>query len=67
MIPGLTVPRCRLKYENVYLKAYETVPEARLGIREWIRFNNHERTHQSRGRQTPEQIYFSQSPKELAA
>ncbi len=56
-----------LKYEEVYLKAYETVTEARSGIREWIRFYNHKRTHQSLGRQTPEQVYFSQSTMELAA
>jgi putative transposase len=56
-----------LKYEEVYLKAYETIPEARAGIKEWIRFYNHERTHQSLGRQTPEQVYFSQSTMELAA
>ncbi len=56
-----------LKYEEVYLKAYETVTEARAGIREWIRFYNYERTHQSLGRQTPEQVYFSQSTKGLAA
>ena len=42
-----------LKYEEVYLKAYGTVPEARAGIKEWIRFYNHERTHQSLGSQTP--------------
>ena len=56
-----------LKYEEVYLKAYETVTAARAGIREWIRFYNHVRTHQSLGRQTPEQVYFSQSTKGLAA
>jgi len=56
-----------LKYEEVYLKAYETVPEARSGIKEWIRFYNHERTHQSLGRKTPEQVYFNQSTMELAA
>ena len=56
-----------LKYEEVYLKAYETVPEARAGIKEWIRFYNHERTHQSLGRQTPEQVYWNRSKKELAA
>jgi putative transposase len=56
-----------LKYEEVYLKAYETVTEARSDIKGWIRFYNHERTHQSLGRQTPEQVYFSQSTMELAA
>jgi len=56
-----------LKYEEVYLKAYETVAEARSGIKEWIRFYNYERTHQSLERQTPAQVYFGESTKELAA
>ena len=30
--------------------------EDRAGIKAWIRFYNHERTHQSLGRQTPEQV-----------
>lgn len=52
-----------LKYEAVYLKAYETVTEARAGIKEWIKFYNYERTHQSLDRQTPSQVYFSESTK----
>ncbi len=57
-----------LKYEEVYLKAYDSVAEARTGIREWIRFYNHERTHQSLGGQTPEQVYLNSKPmKDLAA
>ncbi len=55
------------KYEGVYLKAYETAPEGRAGIKEWIRFYTHERTHQLLGRQTPAHVYFSQSTKGLAA
>lgn len=56
-----------LKYEEVYLKAYETVAEARDGIEEWLRFYNHDRTHQALDRQTPEQVYFGQPQEELAA
>ena len=56
-----------LKYEEVYLKAYDTVAEARSGISEWINFYNQDRTHQSLGRQTPDQVYFNQPIKELAA
>jgi len=56
-----------LKYEEVYLKAYETVAEARMGIGEWIAFYNQKRTHQSLGRQTPEHVYFNQPIEELAA
>ncbi len=37
-----------LKYEEVYLKEYGSVAEARAGIEGWFRFYNHERLHQSR-------------------
>ncbi len=46
-----------LKYEEVYLKSYETVQEAREGIGQWINFYNHERLHQSLGYRTPSAIY----------
>jgi len=56
-----------LKYEEVYLKAYETVAEARMGIGEWIAFYNQKRTHQSLDNQTPEEVYSGQPYEELAA
>ena len=46
-----------LKYEEVYLKAYATVAEAKAGIDAWLRFYNEERQHQSLGYRTPRQIY----------
>ena len=46
-----------LKYEEVYLKAYDTVAEARLGIGNYFQFYNRERRHQSLDRQTPDQVY----------
>ena len=46
-----------LKYEEVYLKAYDTVAEAWLGIGNYFRFYNRERRHQSLDRQTPDQVY----------
>ena len=46
-----------LKYEEVYLKAYETVAEARQGMASYFRFYNHERRHQGLDRQTPDQVY----------
>jgi len=50
-----------LKYEEVYLKAYETVAEARLGIGNYFRFYNHERRHQSLNRRTPDQVYSGEA------
>ena len=35
-----------LKYEEVYLKDYRLVPEARAGIGRYFQFYNHERLHQ---------------------
>jgi len=46
-----------LKYEEVYLKAYETVADARSGIGWWLSFYNSRRGHQSLNRKTPDQVY----------
>jgi putative transposase len=46
-----------LKYEEVYLKAYDSVAEAREGIAKWVEFYNHERPHQSLEYQTPWEVY----------
>ena len=47
-----------VKYEDVYLKAYETVSDARDGIGTYLKFYNSERRHQGLGRQTPDQVYL---------
>ena len=49
-----------LKYEEVYLRDYQLVPEARHGIGNWFRFYNHQRPHQSLQYQTPAMIYRGQ-------
>ena len=46
-----------LKYENVYLNAYETGSEAREGIGRWISFYNQTRPHSSLDGTTPERCY----------
>ncbi len=46
-----------LKYEEVYIKAYATVAEARLGIGAWLAFYNDERKHQSHGYRTPGEVF----------
>ena len=46
-----------LKYENVYLNAYETGSEARAGIGRWIDFYNQTRPHSSLDGITPERCY----------
>ena len=47
-----------LKYEEVYLKDYESVTEARVGIERYFRFYNQERLHQSLDYRTPAAIYL---------
>ena len=48
-----------LKYEEVYLKDYGSVTEARVGIGRYFQFYNHERLHQSLDYRTPAAIYLA--------
>jgi len=48
-----------LKYEEVYLKAYDTVAQAKEGIGIWLMFYNQDRRHASLNRMTPDQIYYN--------
>nr|ATZ76261.1 IS3 family-IS150 group transposase OrfAB [uncultured Acidobacteriota bacterium] len=56
-----------LKYEHVYLHAYESVGEARRKIGSYFEFYNSRRPHSSLGAQTPDQVYFHRPPETLAA
>ena len=46
-----------VKYEDVYLKEYPTVLALRHGLREYFRFYNDERPHESLGKSTPSEFY----------
>jgi len=46
-----------LKYECVYLNAFETGTQARAGIGSWIEFYNHRRPHSTHGIKTPAEVY----------
>lgn len=46
-----------LKYEEVFLHAYEDLDEARAGIARYFDFYNHKRSHQALGYQTPDAFY----------
>jgi len=50
-----------LKYENVYLMHYETVPEGRQGIHTYFGFYNDDRLHQSLKYRTPAEVYFQRA------
>jgi len=48
-----------VKYEEVYLKAYQNGRDARVGIGNYFRFYNAERPHQALGYQTPAEVFTS--------
>jgi putative transposase len=56
-----------VKYEEVYLKAYDDVPEARASIGRYLDFYNTRRPHSSLDRRTPDQAYFNPLPLRAAA
>ena len=51
-----------LKHEEVYLKAYQNVAEARYSIAAYFEFYNHERLHQALGYRAPRQV-FEEAPR----
>jgi putative transposase len=51
-----------LKYEEVYLKAYESVAEARSSIGRYLEFYNARRPHSALDRRTPDQAYYASLP-----
>lgn len=48
-----------VKYEEVYLKAYDSVAGARASIGKYIDFYNHKRPHSSLDDKTPDEVYFN--------
>jgi len=56
-----------VKYEEVYLRAYDSVAEARASIGRYLDFYNRKRPHSSLGARTPDQAYFHHQPQTLAA
>jgi putative transposase len=56
-----------VKYEEVYLRAYDSVSEARASIGRYLDFYNGRRPHTSLDRRTPDQAYFNQPPFRMAA
>ena len=48
-----------VKYEEVYLHAYDSVAQAKQGLERYFRFYNQRRPHSSLDGQTPDQVYFN--------
>src|SRR5215210_3405149 len=56
-----------VKYEEVYLRAYDSVREARASLGRYLDFYNARRPHSSLGARTPEQAYLDHMPQAMAA
>lgn len=56
-----------IKYEEVYLHAYESVSEAKTGLTRYITFYNTRRPHSALDGKTPDTAYFTQQPLPMAA
>ena len=51
-----------IKYEEVYLHAYDSVKDAKTGLARYINFYNTARPHSSLDRKTPDEFYFASLP-----
>ena len=56
-----------VKYENIYLHAYETPTALRAGVAHYFEFYNAKRRHSALDRRTPDAVYFEQAAAKLAA
>ena len=48
-----------VKYEEVYLKAYDSVSAARQGLQAYLAFYNERRPHQAHAGRTPDMVYYA--------
>jgi len=56
-----------VKYEEVYLRAYDSASQARASIGHYLVFYNRRRPHSSLDGTTPDQVYFTPLPLRSAA
>ena len=55
-----------MKYEMVYLRAYESVSEARVSLGRYLAFYNERRPHSSLDGRTPDEAYFGKQERAMA-
>lgn len=55
-----------VKYEEVYLKAYDSIAAAKASLRRYFVFYNTERRHQSLDRRTPDSVYYESAARQAA-
>ena len=56
-----------VKYEEVYLHAYDSVAQVRQGLQRYFKFYNERRPHPSRAGKTPDSVYFKSPLTQQAA
>ena len=56
-----------VKYEEIYLKEYESVAELKKALKTYFHFYNYERCHKSLGRKSPADIYLAEQKLKQAA
>ena len=56
-----------VKYEDIYLRAYDSVSEIKTGLNRYFNFYNSLRPHSSLDGKTPDQVYFNSLPQIKAA
>ena len=56
-----------VKYEEVYLKAYGSIPEARRELKAYFKFYNERRRHQGLDGRTPDEVYWGTLPEARAS
>ncbi len=50
-----------VKYEDIYLRSYQNLNEAKIGLAKYFKFYNYQRPHSSIDNKTPAQVYFGLS------
>ncbi len=56
-----------VKYEDIYLKGYDSIGAARQGLKTYFDFYNSQRRHQTLDRRTPDEVYCNTLPQKLVA
>lgn len=55
-----------VKYENIYIKSYGNLQEARAGLTEYFNFYNNDRPHSKLDDHTPAEVYFNKISNKLS-
>jgi putative transposase len=56
-----------IKYEEVYLQAYESVSRTKISLARYLDFYDTRRPHSQLDRMTPDSVYFNELPQQKAA